>query len=126
MRKVVHFEIPCDDMERAKRFYSDIFGWQLIDVPGMDYTLARTVECDKENMPLESGAINGGIMKRDGTAKSPVLVIEVDDVDDHVKKVENAGGKLVMPKMPIGDMGFYARVSDPEGNVIGLLQMLRK
>jgi predicted enzyme related to lactoylglutathione lyase len=57
--KVVHFEIPADDVERAKGFYGSIFGWQLDDVPGLDYTIVRTVDVDERQLPTEPGAING-------------------------------------------------------------------
>lgn len=59
MGKVVHFEIPADDVERAKKFYGSIFGWEADDVPGMDYTMVRTVAVDERQMPKEPGATTG-------------------------------------------------------------------
>ncbi len=127
MGKVIHFEIPVDDLERAKKFYSEIFGWKLTDAPGeMQYTLANTVEVDENNMPKESGAINGGIMKRMFPEDRPVIVIDVSSIDEYVEKIKNRGCKLVMPKQQVGDMGLYARVTDSEGNVIGIWQNIRK
>ena len=128
MNKVVHFEIPADDMKRAKKFYKDIFGWEMMDIPGyaMEYTIVRTVPVDENNMPKESGAINGGLMKRAVKGETPVLVIDVPDVDASVKKVLAAGGKLVMPKMKVMDMGLYARVTDSEGNIIGVWENIKK
>lgn len=68
MDKVVHFEIPVDDLDRAKKFYSSIFGWELQYYQfagGMTYTGVRTVPVDEKTyMPKEPGAINGGMMKR--------------------------------------------------------------
>lgn len=128
MDKVVHFEIPVDDLARAKKFYS-IFGWQLqdMDMPGgMKYTMVRSVETDDKQMPKEPGAINGGMMQRTKTVHSPVIAINVSSVDEYIKKVEAAGGKVITPKMEIGGMGFYAYVTDSEGNVIGLWQDLKK
>ena len=124
MDKVVHFEIPADDMERAKKFYSSIFGWRLRDMPEMKYTTVTTVEVDEKQMPKESGAINGGLMERTKDVRSPVFAIDVDSVDEYAKKVEEAGGRVVMPKTKVGDMGFYAYVTDTEGNIIGLWQNL--
>jgi uncharacterized protein len=106
MDKVVHFEIPADDMARAKKFYRDMFGWELVDIPGMDYVIVHTVAVDKDNMPLESGAINGGITKRIPTEKNPVIVIDVPSIDDYVKKIVKAGGKVVAPKMEMMGMGI--------------------
>ena len=126
MDKVVHFEIPADDMARAKKFYQDIFGWELMDIPGMEYTIVHTVAVDKDNMPLEAGAINGGITKRIPTEKNPVLVINIPSIDDYVKKVAKAGGKVIAPKQDVMGMGLYARVADTEGNVIGLWEDIKK
>lgn len=119
MDKVVHFEIPFDNLDRAKKFYK-IFGWQLEDFPGMDYTGVRTVDVDQNQMPKEPGAINGGMMKRTNDVKNPVIAIHVQSIDESVKKVLAGGGKVVMPKKPIGPMGYYAYINDTEGNIIGL------
>lgn len=120
MNKVVHFEIPADDMERAQKFYKETFGWQVNNIPEMNYCIVNTVETDKKGMPKTPGAINGGMVKRDETGKHPVIVIKVPSIEEHIKKVEQAGGKVVMPTVPVGDMGFYARFRDTEGNIIGL------
>lgn len=122
MNKVVHFELPVDDIDRAKKFYGSIFGWELEDqqMGDVKYTVVRTVPVDEKQMPKEPGAINGGMMQRTKDVRSPVIAINVSSVDDYVKKVEAAGGKVVMPKMTIGGIGFYAYVADPEGNVVGL------
>jgi uncharacterized protein len=123
MNKVVHFEIPFDDDKRAEKFYKDVFGWQINKFPGMDYYLAITADSEPNQMtPKEPGAINGGLLKRDDTGKAPMIVIDVPSIDEHISKITDAGGKQVMPKVPVGDFGFYARVSDTEGNVIGLWQ----
>ena len=126
MDKVVHFEIPADDMARAKKFYQDMFGWELVDIPGMEYVIAHTVAVDKDNMPLEPGVINGGITKRIPTEKNPVIVIDVPSVDDYVKKIVKAGGKVVALRQEVMQMGLYARVADTEGNVIGIWENIKK
>ena len=64
MRKVVHFEIPADDLGRAKEFYGSVFDWQLQDMEGMDYTSVTTVPVDDQQIPSEPGAINGGLFAR--------------------------------------------------------------
>ncbi len=126
MDKVVHFEIPADDMARAKKFYQDIFGWKLIDYPQMDYTIVQTVAVDKDNMPLETGVINGGITKRIPTEKNPVIIIDVPSIDDYAKKIAKAGGKVVVPRQEVMGMGLYARFADTEGNVIGIWETIKK
>ena len=126
MNSVVHFEVPADDLERAKKFYGSVFGWQLMDMgPNMgNYVLATTTESDQAG-PKKPGAINGGMMKRTENKKAPIIVIDVENIDEHVKKVEMAGGKIIEPKMPVGDMGLLAYVTDTEGNLIGVWQNLK-
>lgn len=125
MDKVVHFEIPYDDLERVKKFYSGVFGWNIQTIPEMHYNIVHTVEVDEKQMPKEKGAINGGMYKRDeASAQGPVIVINVKSVDEAVKKVEKAGGKVFRAKVKVGDMGFYAQVKDSEGNIIGVWENL--
>lgn len=119
MDKVVHFEIPYDDKDRASKFYSEIFGWKLLDIPEMEYTLIHAAETDPNHMVMEKGAINGGMFQRNDAARDPLIVIGVKSIDETIKNVVSAGGKIVTPKRPIPN-GSYARVSDSEGNVIGL------
>ena len=126
MDKVVHFEIPADDLARAKKFYTDTFGWQTEDYPQMDYVIARTVETDEKHMPKESGAINGGMMKRSDMVTAPSFAINVANVDEAVQKIKQAGGTIVKEKMPVGTMGFMAYFQDSEGNVLSLWQSVKK
>lgn len=120
MDPVVHFEIPAKDVERAKKFYKDLFGWKIEKFPQMDYNMVTTVECDEKGMPSKAGMINGGICMADPSIPAPVIVIKVKSLDMMMDKIEKEGGKVMMPKMKIGDMGYYARISDCEGNVVGL------
>lgn len=124
MDKVVHFEIPADDVERAKKFYSGTFGWKLTDMPEMQYVMVNTAETSADGMIQEKGAINGGLMKR-GEVKNPVVVVSVTSIDASLPKIEASGGKVVVPPMDIPGVGRYAYVSDTEGNVIGVIQPSR-
>jgi uncharacterized protein len=127
MDKVVHFEIPADDVSRAREFYGSIFGWQLQDMTseGMDYTIAMTTAVDQQTqLPTEPGAINGGMMKRTVETPSPVITIGVDAIDDALKQVEAAGGSVVSPRTEIPGMGAFAYFKDTEGNVLGLWETL--
>ena len=124
MDKVVHFEIPADDPERAQNFYKKIFGWKINAVPGIPYFIINTVETDEKNMPKELGAINGGMMQRNAPDESPVIVVSVKSVEEYLKKIEKEGGKVVLPLQEVGGMGLYARICDTEGNIIGLWQDL--
>jgi hypothetical protein len=124
MNRVVHFEIPADDMERAKKFYGENFGWKLNQLgPEMgNYVLVQTGPTDDKGMPQDKAFINGGLMPRDPSAKSPVLVIAVADADATVERVKKSGGQLVGEIMDIPNVGRYARVQDTEGNVIGVIK----
>jgi uncharacterized protein len=118
--RVVHFEIPYDDGERARRFYGETFGWQLEEMPGMDYTLVMSGPSGDRG-PSEPGFINGGMLARGASAApGPVVVIDVDSIDAKLIKIEETGGSVLVPKQPVGAMGFTAYVKDSEGNVIGL------
>ena len=126
MRKVVHFEIPADDLDRAKNFYGSIFGWELQTVPmdGGEYTSVKTTAVDEQTqMPTEPGAINGGMFLRDERLTSPVITIDVDGIDDALKKIEAEGGSTVTPRTAIPGMGAFAYFKDPEGNVLGLWEV---
>ena len=118
--RVVHFEIPFDDGDRARSFYSEAFGWQVQPMPEMDYTLVMSGPSGDAG-PTEAGFINGGMIDRKNAPTSaPTLAVDVDSIDDTLQKVEKLGGSTVVPKTSVGGMGFTAYFKDPEGNVIGL------
>ena len=124
MNRVVHFEIPADNLERAKKFYGENFGWKLNQFgPEMgNYVVVHTGPTDDKGMPQDKAFINGGIMPRDPSASAPILVIAVDDADGAVEKVKKSGGKLVGEILDIPNVGRYARVQDSEGNVIAVIK----
>lgn len=122
MDSVIHFEIPADDVKRASNFYKKAFGWSAEAYGGMEYWMVTTTEVDEKGAPKNPGAINGGMGKRGGALKHPVVTIAVQDIDKTLAKVETLGGKTVRKKESIGDMGFTAYFKDSEGNVVGLWQ----
>ena len=126
MSKVVHFEVPADDQARAARFYAEVFDWHTIAMPQMNYIMAHSGPTDDSNgMPKEAGFINGGIMMRKDI-KNPVIIVDVQSVDEAVKKAESMGSKIVRPKVQVGDMGFVAYVTDSEGNIVGVWENIKK
>ncbi|HLB51525.1 glyoxalase [candidate division WWE3 bacterium RIFCSPHIGHO2_12_FULL_38_15] len=127
MNSITHFELPAKDKERAKKFYTEVFGWKMEDYPEMNYTMVYTSEVDENYMPKKPGAVNGGMMSaKDNGGSFPVLVIDVPNLDEYIKKVEDAGCQIVMPKTEVGDMGYYARFVDPEGVVMGIWESKKK
>ncbi len=125
MQSVTHFEIPCDNLERAGRFYGEVFGWTVQAIPDLDYQMVQTVETDEQHMPVERGAINGGFYARsEHASRTPVLVINVGDIDEAGAAIKRAGGMLIGAVHQVGDMGRYVQFRDSEGNVLGLWQSL--
>lgn len=120
--RIVHFEVPYDDGERARVFYREAFGWNLTEMPELSYTMASTGPVDEQGMPAEPGFINGGMFQRTADLTQPMLTIDVPDIDAAWKTIESLGGERVGEKLPVGDMGFAAYFKDPEGNTLGLWQ----
>jgi predicted enzyme related to lactoylglutathione lyase len=116
MARVIHFEIPADDLERTANFYRKAFGWKIEKWPGpMEYWMVTT---GAEGTP----GINGGLMRKQAPTVATTNTIGVDSVDAAVTAVQNAGGKVVVPKMPIPTIGYFAYCQDPEGNLFGVMQ----
>jgi predicted enzyme related to lactoylglutathione lyase len=115
MSRVIHFEIPATDPERAAAFYKKAFGWKIEKWPGpMEYWMVTT---GTEGAP----GINGGLMKNT-QVKTTTNTIGVDSVDAAVDAATKAGGQLVMPKTPIPTVGYFAYLTDTEGNLFGVMQ----
>jgi uncharacterized protein len=120
--RVVHFEVPFDDADRALRFYREVFDWQIQSMPEMQYNMVSTGPLTDEGMPSEPGYIGGGMMQRQAPVHTPVITIAVDDIDAMLVAVEKNGGSTAGEKMQVGDMGFAAYFKDSEGNLMGLWQ----
>ncbi|HSR30982.1 MAG TPA: VOC family protein [Anaerolineae bacterium] len=112
---IVHFEIPADDVERAKEFYSELFGWQFSTPPGFeDYWVFDTGD------PYQDPG--GGLMARQVPEQGIVHYIQVESVEDHVTRVQELGGEVLMPKSPVPGMGWFAQFLDTEGNCFAVWQ----
>jgi predicted enzyme related to lactoylglutathione lyase len=114
--RVVHFELPADDPDRAAKFYADAFGWQVTKWGGpTDYWLVTTGE---EGEP----GIDGGIGKRQDAGDQTTNTIDVPDLDAAVAAVEAAGGRITNPKHAVRGVGWLAYATDTEGNPFGIMQ----
>lgn len=122
MDSVIHFELPAKNPKRASDFYTKAFGWQISQWPNFEYWMVGTTASDKNGQPTSPGAINGGMGKKAGPLKAPVVTIKVGDIDKSLAKVKELGGKVASKKSPVGDMGFTAYFTDTEGNIVGLWQ----
>jgi uncharacterized protein len=114
MNRPVHFEIPAGDGPRIREFYTKVFGWQFrkYEGPG-EYWLIHTGE---------GPGIDGGLMPRREPGGLTVNTMDVESVDDAVKKVLDGGGTLAVAKIAIPGIGWLAYCKDPEGTLFGLMQ----
>lgn len=120
--RVVHFEVPFDDADRARRFYREVFDWQIQPVPEMRYNMVSTGPVSAEGMPSEPGYIGGGMMQREAPVNHPVITLQVEDIDAALLAIKQHGGAPVGEKMAIDEMGFAAYFRDSEDNLLGLWQ----
>jgi uncharacterized protein len=111
--------MPHENRERMAKFYQTAFGWhtRMLGEDMGNYVLATTTEMD-ESGPKKPGAINGGILPKrpDWPAQHPTVVIAVDDVQASMKKVAEAGGRVLGEPMEIPGVGQYVAFFDSEGN----------
>ena len=119
---VVHFEVPYDDADRARAFYTDVFGWKLNQMPEFEYTGVSTGPTGEDGMPSEPGYIGGGMFQRMDNIDRPVITISVDDIQAALATIAEHGGAQVGETMEVGDMGIAGYFTDSEGNLMGLWQ----
>src|SRR5262249_52982286 len=114
MSSIVWFEIPADDVERAKSFYGALFGWKIEKFPGpMEYWHIDTGGAD--DTP------DGGLLKRQNPQHQGITsYISVASVDESAAKVEKLGGKICLPKTAVPEMGYFVICQDPENNTFAL------
>jgi uncharacterized protein len=126
MPTIVHFEIPANDIGRARKFYNDLFGWKIEKWPGtednssqltspvtgqsIEYWMVITTD-DKGNK-----ALGGGMMKRQMPEHQVTNYIGVESIDEYSSKVKELGGKVVAPKHAVPGMGYFALCIDTENN----------
>ena len=121
MGRVVHFEIHASDLDRAERFYREVFGWEVQKFDGpMDYRLLNTG-------PKSQTGIDGALVERrsgaDGDAViAYVCTVEVDDIEATEKQVTEYGGEQVVDRQEIPEVGQLTYFKDTEGNIFGALQ----
>lgn len=120
---IVHFEIPAKDVEKLKKFYSDLFAWKFTKFPDpMEYWTIQTVPVDKNMQPIRPG-VNGGLYRKQQPENTHINHISVESIDDYIVKIKKLGGKIVTPKMEISkDIGWSSIATDPEGNIFGIFQ----
>jgi uncharacterized protein len=126
MNPVVHFEMPAENTKRMADFYTNVFGWKtkFFGEEMGNYVTVSTTETDDKGMVKNPGAINGGFYPKNENMPNncPSIVIAVDDVNVHIKKITEAGGKVLGTPVDIPGIGKYVSFKDSEGNVCSILQ----
>ncbi|HCS61470.1 MAG TPA: VOC family protein [Microbacterium sp.] len=110
---ITHIDIPVEDMERAKAFYSGLFGWEISEMPGF------------EGYPMwqaPNKISGGGLAPRSTDFSQPRSYVEVDSIDETVAAAAAAGATLAMEKEQISETSWWAVIVDPDGNSIGLYE----
>ncbi len=110
---ITHIDIPVGDLKKGAEFYSTLFGWQIAEVPGY------------EGYPMwqaPNRISGGGLAPRSDDFTQPRSYVEVDSIDDTIAAVVDAGGAVAMEKSPISETSWWAAITDPDGNVIGLYE----
>lgn len=119
MHPVIHFEMPAKNKYRMIKFYQDVFGWKTEELGEEmnNYVNVQTVETNG------NGGINGGFFEKAGEEEShPSIVIHSDNLEEHKKKIEEAGGKIEGETRDIPGVGKYVSFTDTEGNRISILE----
>lgn len=126
MPTIVHFEIPSDNLERTKKFYTDLFGWKIEKMPGTDqreyWTFATTTnnKGGSNNGGGEQRTLSGGMLERQMPQEPIMIYIGVDSVTEYSNKVERLGGKVIKQKTEVPGYGWFAICTDTENNGFAL------
>ncbi len=112
--KVTHFEILGKDAGKLQDFYGKLFDWKINADNPMNYGLVEAAG---------DGSIGGGIgPAQEGAPGHVTFYVEVDNIENYLSKIENMGGKTIVPKTVIPEMVTFALFADPEGSVVGLVE----
>jgi uncharacterized protein len=129
MPTIVHFEIPSDNLERTKKFYTELFGWKMEKMPGTDqreYWTFFTTTNDRGSSSSGGGGgdelrtVSGGMMERQMPQEPIMIYIGVDSVTEYSNKVERLGGKVIKQKTEVPGYGWFAICTDTENNGFAL------
>jgi predicted enzyme related to lactoylglutathione lyase len=112
---IVHIEISAKDREKAAKFYDDVFGWHVEQIPEMNYATFN---------PGEGPGGGFNPVTKENPAGTVLVYIGTDDIEASLAEIESAGGKIVAPKMEIPGMGWFAIFQDPTGNNLALYKAM--
>lgn len=131
MNPVIHFELPVEKSDRARKFYETVFGWQTtqLGAEAGNFILAFTTETDENRAPKKPGAINGGFYQKTNSEQHTKLTILVEDIRAAMRNVKDAGATLIPmneqnPEEPfeLPGVGLFATFKDTEGNEMSIYE----
>ncbi len=112
----VHIELPAQDVSRLKKFYADVFGWKFQDVPEMNYTLFEAPNQPHGGVYIPTETMPGGVMN----------YLLTESVEQTSRRIEEAGGNILMPKTEIPETGWFAIFQDTEGSTLAIYEPMPK
>lgn len=110
---MVYFEMPADDVERAKRFYENVFEWKIDYIPRIDYHSVQTKD-------VKGDGIDGGLQKRKAAGQPIMNYVRVGSIEECAKKIIENGGTMVLERQVVPGFGAYSIFRDTEGNLVGM------
>jgi len=116
MNILTHFEIPSNNLEKTKEFYSKLFNWEFNFIEEMGYMMFSIPASEK---PTPMG---GGLVKYEDGNNRIVNYITVENIDSDGEKIVELGGEIIVPKTPVPGMGWFIHFSDLDGNVMAIWQ----
>jgi predicted enzyme related to lactoylglutathione lyase len=121
---VAHFEIYARDPAKLSQFYTGLFDWKIEPAPGMDYRFVRSVDTDAKGQPTQPGGINGGIITRPAGFEDRAWVnyVNVESLDASIDRAKQLGATVMKARSAVAGMGWFAILSDPEGNTFAMWQ----
>ena len=111
---IVHIEFSASDRQAAGKFYAELFGWKVQQMPEMNYATIDTGQT----------GIGAGLnpVQENYPAGTVIVYIHSDDIDATLARVQELGGKILVPKSEIPGVGWFGMFADPSGNQVGLLK----
>jgi len=110
--QIVHIEIAAKDPEAVGKFYSSIFGWKFEYDKEMDYGMFEPADAPGGGFPkIDSQMYNVGTV---------LVYISTENIEQKLSEINMSGGKVILPRTEIPQMGWFALFNDPTRNLIGL------
>ncbi len=115
---IVHVEIPAANLQAAGDFYAQVFGWKVEVDSVYNYAMFASEGGPGGGFVSTEVAPDGGMMQY--KVDSLLVYLGSDDIEADLARIEAHGGKTVLPKTEIPQVGWFAIFTDPTGNHMAL------